>query len=175
MKYLQNGGFQSHPLMRLTLALTLLLLVGFVATNFLLFFAKMDLTPASVVSYYQGSEEEYRPPRSYQSMVEVSHGHLAMMALVLLLLTHLLIFPPLPKGAKVLIILTTFAAALAGEAAGWLVRFVHADFAWLKVVAFVTLQVSLLGILGSIAWFLIRARSLDQDRPPSHQNSTAGP
>ncbi|MGB5873885.1 MAG: hypothetical protein WBH56_09170, partial [Bacteroidota bacterium] len=141
MKYLQNGGFQSHPLMRLTLALTLVLLTGFVVTNFLLYFAKMDLSPESVVSYYQGSDEEFRPPRSYQSMVEVTHGHLAMMALIILLLTHLLIFPPLPKGAKVTIILTTFASALSGEAAGWLVRFVHPEFAWLKVIAFLTLQV----------------------------------
>jgi hypothetical protein len=174
MKYLQNGGFQSHPLMRLTLALTLVLLTGFVVTNFLLYFAKMNLSPASVVSYYQGSEEEYRPPRSYQSMVEVTHGHLAMMALVLLLLTHLLIFPPLPKGVKVAIILMTFASALAGEVAGWLVRFVHPDFAWLKVTAFITLQMCLLGILGSLAFFLIRARYFPQTQDLPHQNSPAG-
>jgi len=175
MKYLQNGGFQLHPLMRLTLALTLLLLTGFVATNFLLYFAKMDLSPESVVSYYQGSEKEFRPPRSYQSMVEVTHGHLAMMALVLLLLTHLLIFPPIPKGAKVAIILTAFASALAGEGAGWLVRFVHPDFAPLKVAAFVTLQLCLLGILGSLALFLIRAQYGNGTQPLPRQNSDTTP
>jgi len=170
MKYLQNGGFQSHPLMRLTVALTLVLLTGFVATNFLLYFAKMDLSPESVVSYYQGSQEEFRPPRSYQSMVEVTHGHLAMMALVILLLTHLLIFPPLPRSVKVAIILTTFASAISGEAAGWLVRFVHQDFAWLKVVAFVTLQLCLLGILGSLALFLFQAQHRTETQTPPEQN-----
>jgi hypothetical protein len=158
MKYLQNGGFQFQPLMRLTLMLTLLLLTGFVATNFVLYFAKMDLSPESVVAYYLGSEEDFRPPRSYQSMAEVTHGHLAMMALVILLLTHLLIFPPLPKGVKVAIILTTFSSALSGEVAGWLVRFVHPDFAWLKVISFLTLQMCLVGILFSLALFLIRAQ-----------------
>ena len=33
MKYMQEGGFQHNPLMRLTLGLTLVLLVGFWATT----------------------------------------------------------------------------------------------------------------------------------------------
>ncbi|MEX2090181.1 MAG: hypothetical protein WEB62_10435, partial [Bacteroidota bacterium] len=94
MRYLQNGGFQNNPFMRLTLGLMLLFMIGFVATNFALYFAKMDLTPSSVVAYYNGSEEEFRPARTYQSMLEVTHMHLPMMALVILLLTHLIIFAP---------------------------------------------------------------------------------
>ncbi len=92
MKYLQNGGYQNHPLMRLTLAFAVVFLTGFVITNFMLYFSRMDLSPASVTGYYLGSEEEFRPARSYQSMLEVTHGHLPMMALVLLLLTHLVIY-----------------------------------------------------------------------------------
>ena len=63
------------------------------------------------------------------------------------------------------LIVTTFASAIAGEAAGWLVRFVHADFAWLKLIAFVTLQACLLGILGSIGidWlFRIRKAAIKE-------------
>ena len=48
MKYMNNGGFSQNPMMRLTLLFTMLFLLGFLAVNFLLFFSKMDLTPASI-------------------------------------------------------------------------------------------------------------------------------
>lgn len=158
MKYLQSGGFQSHPLMRLTLALAAMLLAGFWLTNFGLYFAKMGLTPASVASYYLGAEEEFRMPRTYQSMLEVTHMHLPMMAMVVLLLTHLLIFSPFSPGLKRGFIIAAFTAALGNEAAGWLVRFVDPAFSWLKLVSFLSLQALLAFLLGSLIWFLWRAR-----------------
>ncbi|MEX1139942.1 MAG: hypothetical protein WEB33_11955 [Bacteroidota bacterium] len=154
MRYMQTGGFQNNPYMRLTLGLTLVLLLGFTATNFMLYFAKMDLSPASVVSYYNGNEEEFHPARTYQSMLEVTHGHLAMMALVMLLLTHLVVFAPFRRYQKIALIVTAFASALLSEASGWLVRFVDPGLAWLKVTGFLTLQASLLFLLGSLAVFL---------------------
>ncbi len=157
MKYMQSGGFQSHPLMRLTLGLTLVFLVGFTVTNFALYFAKMDLTASSVVSYYNGSEENFRPARTYQSMLEVTHGHLAMMAVVLLMLTHLVIFTPFSKPAKISIISMAFLSGLLDEASGWLVRFVNPDFAWLKVISFVGLQASLMFLLCSLGLYLWRS------------------
>jgi len=154
MRYMQSGGFQNNPVMRLTLGLTVVLLLGFTVTNFFLYFARMDLTPASVVSYYAGNDETFQPARSYQSMLEVTHGHLAMMALVMLLLTHLVAFAPIRRPMKIGIIFTAFGSALLSEGAGWLVRFVHPDFAWLKVTGFVTLQGSLLFLLGVLGVFL---------------------
>ena len=154
MRYMQTGGFQNNPYMRLTLGLTLVLLLAFTGTNLLLYFAKMDLSPASVVSYYNGNEEEFHPARTYQSMLEVTHGHLAMMALVMLLLTHLVLFAPFQRSQKIVLIVTAFASALLSEASGWLVRFVDTDFAWLKVASFLTLQGSLLFLLGTLAFFL---------------------
>ena len=41
---MQNGGFQQHALMRLTLGLSALFLAAFVVTNVLLYFDRMDLT-----------------------------------------------------------------------------------------------------------------------------------
>ena len=75
---MEKGRFQDHPLMRLTLALTLGLLLLFWVTNFALYFSRMSLRPASVVAYYNGSEEEFRPPRSAQSMLETTHMHLSL-------------------------------------------------------------------------------------------------
>ena len=154
MKYMNGGGFQNHPMMRWTLTLTLVLLFAFWITSFGIYFSKMGLNPDSVVSYYNGSEEEYLPPRTFGSMLEVSHGHLAMMALVLLLLTHLAIFIPFQDTTKRVFIFGTFSAALLNEASGWLVRFVSPVFAPLKVAGFLTLQLLLALLLLSLAWFL---------------------
>ncbi|MFQ6116143.1 MAG: hypothetical protein ACE5NG_18940 [bacterium] len=159
MKYMINGGFQNQNLMKLTLLLTLIFLVGFWLTNFALYFAKMDFSSESVRDYYLGSEEQFRMPRTYQSMLEVTHSHLPMMALVVLLLTHLLIFAPYNSKTKVVFILGGFLSALLNESAGWLVRFVNPAFAWLKVAAFLSFQ----GILGllmvTLSIFLINPSS----------------
>ncbi len=155
MKYMVNGGFQKQKLMKLTLLFTLVFLTGFWVTNFALYFAKMGLTPQSVRDYYLGSEELFRMPRTYQSMLEVTHGHLAMMALVVLLVTHLLIFAPYRHRIKVGVIAATFSLGLLNEGAGWLVRFVSPGAAWLKVAGFLAFQ-ALLGLaIAGVARFLM--------------------
>lgn len=153
---MQEGGFQTNPLMRLTLALTLGLLVAFWVTNLAMYFSRMGLEPNSVVAYYNGSEEDFRPPRSTASMIETAHMHLPMMGMVLLFLTHLLIFVPLSRGAKVAFIVTAFVSALLEEGAGWLVRFVSPGFAPLKVVGFLGLQAAMAFLIGALALFLLR-------------------
>lgn len=156
MKYMQDGGHQNQPLMRLTLGLTLALLLGFWVTNFAMYFSRMGLAPSSVASYYLGSEEDFRPPRSAESMLETTHMHLPMMGMVLLVLTHLLIFVPLARRAKVAFIVAAFAFAVMSEGAGWLVRFVSPSFAALKVVGFLGMQAVLAFLLGSLAVHLAR-------------------
>jgi len=156
MKYMLNGAYRSQFLMRLTLGCTLVFLSGLWLTNGLLYFHTMGLTPKSVVEHYRGSDEEFAAPRSYSSMLEVSHMHLAMMAVVLLLLTHLAIFIPWPLRLRVVLVLGTFGCALLGEGAGWLVRFVHPDFAWLKIGAFLGLETGLAVLLAGLAWHLAR-------------------
>jgi len=172
---MQNGGFQSQPLMKLTLLFTLLLLTGFWATNFALYFAKMDITPKSVEDYYLGSEEQFKMPRTYQSMLEVTHSHLPMMAFVVLLLTHLLIFAPYSFKTKVVFIVSGFLFSLLNESAGWLVRFASPNFALLKVAGFLGFQ----GILGflifALAMFLIKSkRGEDSDSKNYSRTESSG-
>ena len=162
MKYLQSGGFQDQPLMRLTLGLALLLLAGFWVTNLGLYFSHMGLDPRSVVDYYRGNELEFLPPRSALSMLEVTHMHLPMFALVLLLLTHLLIFAPTRFAVRVAFILTAFLSALLSEAAGWMTRFWHPGFAWLKVGMFVVFQGTLAYLILRLGGFLLFAERLRQ-------------
>jgi len=156
MKYMQTGNYRSHVLMRLTLGCTLLLLAAFWCTNALLYFRAMDLGPQSVVDYFRGSEADFRMPRTYGAMLEVTHMHLPMMAMVILLLTHLAIFLPWSLRLRLLLVLGTFGCALLGEAAGWLVRFAHPAFAWLKIAAFLGLQVGLAVLLVGLAIQLLQ-------------------
>jgi hypothetical protein len=164
MKYLQSGGFQTHPQMRLTLGLTLMLLAAFWVSNAALYFAHMNLSPASVVAYYRGDEARFMAPRSAESMLEVTHMHLPMFAVVLLLLTHLTLFAPIAYGRKTALIVAAFCSALLMEAGGWLTRFVHPAFAWVKVGAFVCFQLVLGGLLVGLAMFLAGAARRERKR-----------
>ncbi len=152
---MQTGRFYSQPLMRLTLICTVLFLVGFWVTTFLMYFSKMDLTPASVAAYYNGSEATFTPPRTYGSMLEVTHTHLPVMALVALLLTHLFIFTKLSKEIKYSAIIAFFASAFSGEMSSWLVRFVHPGFAWLKIASFISLQISMMFVIYALLKLLL--------------------
>ena len=121
-------------------------------TNALLYFQKMGLTAASVTSYYLGNEELFTNPRSYQGLLEVSHFHLFAMGMLLLVLTHLMLFVPLAGRWKAWLIALPFGAALLDEGAGWLVRFASPGFAWLKVAGFLLLQTSLAALIGVSLW-----------------------
>lgn len=157
MKYMEQGGFQNNPLTRLTLWGTFVFLTGLWVSSFGMYFSRMGLTPSSVVAYYRGSEETFQPARTFGSMVESSHGHFAMMAMVLLVLTHLYVFVPGPRRIKAFFVIGTFATTFLSEGSGWLVRFVHPGFAVLKPVAFLSSQAFLGLMLSLLAAFLLHA------------------
>jgi hypothetical protein len=168
MKYMQDGSFQNNPLMRLSLGLTLALLLGFWCTNVAMYFSRMSLRPSSVVAYYNGSEEDFRAPRSAASMLETTHTHLPMMGMVLLFLTHLAIFVPAPPGAKKALIAAAFGSAVLEEGAGWLVRFVSPAFAPLKIAGFLGLQAVILVLVAALGVFIAsgtRARGARRKGP----------
>ena len=128
-------------------------------TNALLYFSKMSLTPASVVSYYLGSAEQFTEPRSFAGMLEIPHFHLFAMGMLLLVLTHLVLFTPISNRAKAWLIVAPFAAALLDEGSGWLVRFVSPVFALAKIAGFLALQTSLAVLVGLALWSTFRGTS----------------
>ena len=142
-----------------------LLFLGYISlfwiSNGLMYFHKMGLTPGSVVEYYLGSEENFTQPKSYQSMLEVTHFHLFSMGILAVTLTHLLLFAYLPVGLKIWLTGLTFASALADEMASWLVRFAHPIFAYLKIGAFLSLEISL-GILVILVTMSLIIQRLEQ-------------
>ena len=65
------------------------------------------------------------------------------MGILLLTLTHLVLFVPLAVPTKAALIVAAFASALLDEAGGWLTRFVHPGFAYVKILGFAGLEITL--------------------------------
>lgn len=169
MKYMKNGSFNSKPLMRITLIASLIFLIGFWITSAMMYFSRMNLTPDSVIAYYRGSETAFTQARTFGSMLEVTHGHLPVMALVALLLTHLFVFTSYSGRIKLATIIVFFGAALTGEAASWLVRFVHPAFAWLKIVSFLALEISMAFVIVELFRMLMSTGRTSQAQKKSNR------
>jgi hypothetical protein len=159
MRYFVTGEQQRKSLLN---ALVLMFL-GYIAllwlSNGLMYFHHMNLTSDSVIIYYLGSEALFTQPRSYQGMLEVSHFHLFSMGMLIVTLTHLMLMTDFSVRLKIWLSSLTYLSALADEAGGWLVRFVHPLFAYFKIAAFLMLELSLVALLFVVIFSLIQARA----------------
>jgi len=146
----------------------ILMFLGYIfllwVSNGLMYFHKMDLTPTSVVSYYLGSEEDFTQPKSYQSLLEVSHFHLFAMGMLVLTLTHLMIMTQLSTLVKVWLSALIYLSAIANEAGGWLIRYAHPDFAYFKIASFILLELSLAALILLVTLSLFYARRKMQEK-----------
>jgi hypothetical protein len=88
-------------------------------------------------------------------MLEVLHFHSFSMGILLLTLTHLLLFVPLSPRLKAVGIASAFVSGIGGELSGWAVRFVHPLFAYSKVFFFVALEVVLLALMVAVVRALV--------------------
>ena len=159
MRFVVSGEFTRNRLLQVIVVLFVVYVALLWVTNAVLYFQKMGLSPSSVVDYYLGSEERFLQPRSFQGMVEISHFHLFAMGLLLMTLTHLMLFVPLSWNVKAIFVIVPFFAALLDEGAGWLVRFVSPHFAVLKIAGFLSLQTSLAVLVGLALWSVFRGTS----------------
>jgi len=152
MRFVITGEWRRNSLLQIIVLLYSLYVMALWVTNALLYFQKMGLTAASVLEYYLGNEEKFLAPRSFQGLLELSHFHLFAMGMLLLVLTHLMLFVPLRKRTKAWLIVLPFLSALLDEGAGWLVRFAHPAFAYLKIAGFLLLQGSLASLVALSLW-----------------------
>ena len=159
MRYFVTGEQNRQLLLNAIVLLFLAYMLVFWVSIGMMYFHQMNLTPASVVEYYLGAESKFTQPRSYRSLLEVSHAHLFSMGMLAVTLAHLLLFANVSTGLKVGLSVLVFFSAIAEEAAGWLVRFAHPAFAWFKIGAFVTLELSLAALIVLVAASLIAQRS----------------
>lgn len=159
MRFVITGEMNRNRLLQTIVVLYSLYVALLWLTNALLYFDRMGLTPSSVVAHYLGAEESFREPRSYAGLLEVSHFHLFAMGMLLLVLTHLVLFVPVSVRTKVAMIAFPFLSAALDEGGGWLVRFVGPGFAWVKIVGFLALQTSLAALIGLSLWAVFRGSS----------------
>ena len=152
MRFVVSGEMTRNRLLQVIVVLFLVYVALLWLTNAVLYFQKMGLGPSSVVEYYLGAEERFLQPRSFQGMVEIAHFHMFAMGILLMTLTHLMLFVPLSWNLKALFVIVPFAAALLDEGAGWLVRFVWPGFAVLKVAGFLLLETSLAALMVTCLW-----------------------
>ena len=157
MKYFVNGinGSKNDGLIRLPLQFSLILIALFWIINFFLFYSKMGFSPETIASYYLGNESLYQPSRSITSMLEVTHGHLAMFALLLLVVTHLVIFADFSRKIKLFIISGTYISAILSEGSSWLIRIYSPSFSWVKLISFFTLQGFIILSLAGLVYYWI--------------------
>lgn len=150
----QNRQMMLNALILMFLGYVVLLWIS----NGMMYFHKMDLTADSVIAYYLGSEQEFTQPKSYQSMLEVTHFHVFAMGMLILTLTHLMLMTDLPTLLKIWVSGLVYLSAIADELAGWFVRFVHPLFAYFKIASFLMLELSLAVLILVVSISLIQSR-----------------
>ncbi|PNU21747.1 hypothetical protein C2E25_00520 [Geothermobacter hydrogeniphilus] len=128
-------------------------------TGFFMFFTRLGFTYDSVVRYYLGDPERFMNPRSFSGLLEVSHFHLFAMGLFFVVFSHLLLFTGFRAPFKCRLTWGLAGALLTDMASGWLVRYLAAEFAWLKLAAFWSVQGVSLVLLGGLLWEFSGRRS----------------
>ncbi|MDG2050099.1 MAG: hypothetical protein P8M78_08040 [Myxococcota bacterium] len=171
MRFVITGEWDRNRLLQVIVVLYALYVALLWVTNAMLYFQKMTLAPSSVVAYYLGDEANYLPARSLQGLTEVSHFHLFAVGMLLLVLTHLMLFIPVRSSLKAWLIAVPFLSGLLDEGAGWLVRFGGPEFAIVKVAGFLMLQTSLAVLVIISLWSVLTPHQaenyvgLDDDFP----------
>lgn len=169
MRFVVTGEWTRNRLLKVIVCCFLAYTVILWVTNAGLYFAKMSLTPSSVVEYYRGNEEKFLQPRSLQGLLEMLHFHSFAMGMLLMTLTHLVLFVPISMRTKAIGIAAAFTSGITGELSGWGVRFIHPIFAYPKILSFLVLQ-------GAILWLVVSvARALLAGAPSAYTQGQGGP
>jgi hypothetical protein len=111
----------------------------------ILFLQKMGPGADAVRAFYLGSEARFTGPRTLAGLLEVALPHLLAIPLVLFAVAHLVAFAGvLRRRAVTALTAVSFASALAGICAGFVIRFVTPWAAPAKIVAFAAMELTLL-------------------------------
>lgn len=146
-----------------------------------MFHDKLGFSYQGIVRYFLGDPEMFMNPRSFAGLLEVTHFHLFAMGMFFVVFTHLLLFTPLKDSLKTALIWLLALSLLGDIGSSWLIRYVAAPFAWLKLGSFWVLQVvSLFLLLGLLSSLLRRGgkgldvKSLSGPRTPSVDGNDDG-
>ena len=155
MRFFISSDIRKNDLLKLIVLFTVIFFVFLWLTNILLYL-KVGLSVESVIEYYRGSEESFRPPKSYLGLLEEAHFHFFSIAIILVTLNHLILFTNIKSFNKLLIIVISYMSAFFDIISGWLIRFVHPGFAYLKISSFLIFQISLLILIVIVCTYLFQ-------------------
>lgn len=148
MRVMMTGPGQSS-LAKVILAFFYVYFLLHWVTGILMFRTKLGFSYQSVVRYFLGDPEQFMNPRSFIGLLEVTHFHLFAMGLFFVVFSHLLLFSSFGEPIKTILIWLLGLSLLLDIVSPWLIRYVAAPFAWLKLGSFWLLQgVSLVLIIG---------------------------
>lgn len=169
MRFVVTGEWTRNRLLKAIVACFLVYTAILWLTNVGLYFSKMSLYPSSVVDYFRGNEERFLEPRSLVGLLEQLHFHSFAMGILLLTLTHLLLFVPISLRVKALGICGAFTFGILGELSGWAVRYISPLFAYVKIASFLSLQAVILWLM------IIVARALWRESPSAYATDVTIP
>ena len=155
MRFFISSELKRNDFLKIIIIFTTLFFLFLWITNILLY-AQIGFSYEGIVGYYLGNEETFRPPKSYIGLLEEAHFHFFSMAILLVTLTHLILFTSISAGWKLTLILTSFISSFLEIISSWLIRYVSASFAYLKLGSFIVMQVSLLLLITLIIIYLFR-------------------
>ena len=153
MRFFISPDIKKNDLLKLIIIFTIIFFVFLWLTNLLLYM-KIGFNYQSIVDYYRGNEETFRPPKSYLGLLEEAHFHFFSMAIILITLNHLILFTPIKNSWKFILILSSFLSALGDIAGGWLIKYVSPYFAYFKLASVLVLQISLALLMILIVLYL---------------------
>jgi len=116
----------------------LLAALGF-ATQLGFEFGRIGVTPEAIATYYRGGESGgvMTFPKTFGQLLEVSHAHAFVMAVVFLILAHLFAATATRSPVKEVVLAVAFAGLLGDLVAPWLTRYVAARWAWVALSSWI--------------------------------------
>ena len=140
MREFAKGSFvlreAPRPLRLIYTGFLLLVTLGF-ASQLGFQIARIGLAPPAIALYYRGGEgtDVMTFPKAFGQLLEVSHAHAFMMAVVFLILAHLFASTATSGRFKTIVLAVTFTGLLGDLVGPWLVRYVAAWYAWLVLLS----------------------------------------
>lgn len=130
--------------------------------------ARIGVSPQAIATHYRGGErgEVMAFPKTFGQLLEVTHAHAFVMAVVFLILAHLFVATPVSDSVKGVVLVVTFAGTLGDVLGPWLVRYVAAGCAWIVLGSWIALGLGTAAAIAVSAWACL-AREADPGPPHS--------
>lgn len=155
MRFFISSELKRNDFLKIIVFFTLIFFLFLWITNVLLYM-QIGFNQSAIAEFYLGNEETFRPPKSYIGLLEEAHFHFFSMAILLLTLSHLILFTSISSGLKLALILISFISTFTEIISGWLIRYVSPVFAYLKLGSFYIMQLSLLIMMVIIVIYLFK-------------------